>query len=83
MWAVQGLINGSMMFNIPLLPDEVLSYIDEFFDYLVVGAGILANYTPFTYLMTLLGIVISVDGAIAIYHFVMWVLRKIPALAID
>lgn len=64
--------------NIPDLPAEAMNYINQFFDYLVMGAGILANYTPFTYLMILFGVVLAVDVGIMLYHFVMWVIRKIP-----
>lgn len=64
--------------NLPQFPDSAMSYIDKFVEYLEIGAGILANYTPFAYLMTLLGIVVAVDVGIAIYHLVMWIIRKFP-----
>lgn len=64
--------------NIPPMPEEALDYINQFFDYLTMGAGILANYTPFGYLMILLGVIIAVDIGILLYHFVMWIIRKIP-----
>lgn len=64
--------------NIPDMPVEALNYIDQFFGYLTTGAGILANYTPFTYLMILFGVLLAVDAGILIYHFVMWIIRKIP-----
>lgn len=64
--------------NIPQMPEEAMEYITQFFDYLVMGAGILANYAPFGYLMILFGVLIAVDIGIMLYHFVMWIIRKIP-----
>lgn len=64
--------------NIPDMPPEAMEYITQFFDYLTMGAGLLANWTPFAYLMVLLGVIIAVDVGILLYHFVMWIIRKIP-----
>ena len=69
--------------NIPEMPDEVLTYIDMAFDTISAGAGILANYTPLTYLLVLFGIILVMDVAIALYHFVMWVIKKIPFLGME
>ena len=69
--------------NIPDLPQTALDYVNQFFDYMVMGAGILANYTPFTYLMSVFGILLAVDVGILLYHFVMWVIRKIPMLGMS
>lgn len=64
--------------NIPPMPEEALTYVDQFFSYLTMGAGILANYTPFSYIMILLGVILAVDAGIMLYHFVMWIIKKIP-----
>lgn len=69
--------------SIPDLPAEALNYISQFFDYLEAGAGIFANYSPFGYVMTLFGVVLAVDVGIKLYHFIMWVLKKIPVLGIE
>lgn len=68
----------TMAIDIPPMPDEAMTYVTQFFDYLTMGAGILANYSPFSYLMVLLGVIIAVDVGILLYHFVMWIIRKIP-----
>ena len=36
-------LNVLLVFQIPKMPAEVTGYIEQFFDYLVAGAGILAN----------------------------------------
>lgn len=72
-----------LIFKIPQLPSQVTSYVDTLFGYLETGASILSNYTPLTYLLTLFGIFVAVDAAILIYHFVMWIIRKIPMLGMS
>lgn len=69
--------------SIPPMPEQAMSYINDFFSYLTMGAGILANYTPFAYLMILLGVIISVDIGIMLYHFVMWIIKKIPMAGVS
>lgn len=69
--------------KIPPMPEQASQYIEQFFDYIEMGAGILANYTPLGYLLTLFGVVIAVDIGIKLYHFVMWIIRKIPMAGIS
>lgn len=81
--AIYKILDTLLILNIPSLPANVQGYIDTMFDYLVAGAGILANYTPFGYLLVLFGVLLAVDAGIMIYHFVMWIIRKIPVLGIQ
>lgn len=69
--------------HIPQLPDELHSFISDFMEYLQTGLQILAVYTHLEYLLVLIGIVVLIDAAMLIYHFVMWVLKKIPMLGIE
>lgn len=80
---IYNLLNTMLVFEIPKLPAEVQGNIDTMFDYLVSGASILANYTPLSYLMTLFGIILAIDVGINIYHFVMWILKKIPMIGVS
>lgn len=50
---------------------------------MVTGAGILANYTPLGYFMILFGVILAIDAGLVIYHFVMWIIRKIPMVGIS
>lgn len=81
--AIYNIMDFMLFFNIPKLPEQVEPYIDTMFDYLVAGAGILANYTPLDYLLILFSVLLAVDAAILIYHFVMWILKKIPMLSMS
>lgn len=80
---LKNILSTLLVFEIPKMPAEVQGYIDNFFGYLEMGAGILANYTPLDYLLTLFGIILAIDAAILVYHFVMWIIRKIPMLGMS
>lgn len=77
------ILNILLVFEIPMLPQEVYGYFDTFFTYLESGASVLANYVPLSYLLTLFGIIVAIDGGILLYKFVMWILKKIPMLGIE
>lgn len=77
------LLDILLFFEIPNLPTDVNTYLDMMFEYLVTGASIFANYAPLDYLLTLFGIIVAVDVGIIVYHFVMWILKKIPMLGIE
>lgn len=81
--AIYGIMSTLMVLDIPDLPQEVHNYIDTAFDYIVAGAGIVANYTPLDYLMILFGVLLAIDAGILIYHLVMWIIRKIPMLGMS
>lgn len=81
--ALYNVLNILLILNIPQLPDTVTGYLNDFFDYLVSGASILANYTPLGYLLTLFGVLVAVDVGLNIYRFVMWIIKKIPMLGIS
>ena len=69
--------------NIPVLPDSVSTFMTDALSYIKTGLQLLAVYTNLEYLLILFGLIIAIDVGIAVYHFVMWVLRKIPMLGIS
>ena len=69
--------------DLPELPSSVTDVIEMSFQYLQAGVGILANYTDITYLLSLFGIILAIDVGIKLYHFVMWIIKKIPMLGIE
>ncbi len=78
---VFGLLTAAI--HIPSLPDSVSDFMQQALGYIKTGLQLLAVYTNLEYLLVLFGIIIAIDVGIAIYHFVMWVLRKIPMLGIS
>lgn len=83
MHLLYSVLDNLLILNIPSLPTSALEYITTLFDYLVVGAGLLNNYLPLGYFLVLFGVLLAVDAGIMIYHFVMWILRKIPVASIS
>lgn len=69
--------------NIPQIPEDIYSYIDTAVRYIGTGLKIVAVYTPLQYMLTLFGIVIAIEVGLKIYHFVMWVIKKIPMLGVS
>lgn len=83
MEGVYFILDNLFFFEIPNLPPEVYDYVSQMFDYLTLGAGILANYTPLAYMIALFAILLVVDAAVIVYHLVMWVIKKIPLLGME
>lgn len=71
------------LIDIPDLPAEVSTYVNDFLGYLGTGIALLSNYCHLSYLLVLFGLVVAVDVGISLYKFVMWVLKKIPMLGIE
>lgn len=69
--------------SIPGIPDGVKEIIATALDYITSGVGILAQFFDMNYLLGLFSIVIIIEGAVLVYKFVMWVLKKIPMLGIE
>lgn len=81
--SIYNIMDILLVLEIPDLPTEVYGYIEQAFEYIVAGAGIVANYTPLPYLMVLFTTLLAIDAGIIIYHFVMWIVRKIPMLGVN
>ena len=69
--------------NIPPLPDNVDIIMQDCLEYMQNGIYILNNYMNLSYILVLFSIILVIDVAIHIYHFVMWILKKIPMLGIS
>lgn len=70
--------------NIPQIPEDVLSQVNSTIDTIIVrGAELLDLFVPFNIAKVLLLIVLAIEAGIEIYHFVMWVIRKIPMAGIS
>lgn len=77
------ILENLFVFQLPQLPDGVMDVLTEMFDYIASACGIVANYTDLGYLLVLFGVILAIDMGIGVYHFVMWVIRKIPVLGIE
>ena len=73
----------SLPIDLPSMPENVSQILSSTLEYVKTGLALLANWTDLGYLLILFGVVVLVDAGVHIYNFVMWVLRKIPALGIN
>lgn len=65
--------------NIPQIPADVLAQVNSTIDTIIErGAELLDLFVPFNIAKVLLLIVLAIEAGVEIYHFVMWVIRKIP-----
>ena len=68
--------------NLPQLPDEVISIIDQLFDILSGSMGLLSIFMDMEMLKILLPILLVVINFDEAYKLTMFILRKIPFLGI-
>lgn len=65
--------------NIPQIPEDVLLQVNNTIDTIIErGSELIDLVMPYNIAKVLLLIVIGIELAIKVYHFVMWVIRKIP-----
>lgn len=65
--------------NIPQIPSDILSQVNSTIDTIIQrGAELLDLFIPFNIAKVLLLIVLAIEAGVEIYHFIMWVIRKIP-----
>lgn len=69
--------------TIPKMPSEIFTSLEHFVDYVTASMGIVAAYCDLSYVMFLFKTIISIDLTIMAYRFIMWVLKKIPFIAIS
>lgn len=69
--------------DIPSIPETVFNGITDFTEFIVSGVSVLGNYIDLQIASILFSIVLSIDIGLALYHFVMWVIKKIPFFGIS
>ncbi len=68
--------------KVPSMPQEVIDVVGTVFDYMSDGMSIVGNFVHLPYLLTLFSLVVMFDTFLYVYHFVLWLLKKIPLLNI-
>lgn len=70
--------------HIPRIPEEIYTSVNTNIEYMIMRASEMIDLViPYSVAKVLVGIVISIELGVHIYHFVMWVLKKIPMLGIS
>lgn len=76
--AIYSVIDTLLVFKIPGYNAEMASYVATGLQYINAGVSVVANYVNLSYILHLLSMIISIDICINLYHFIMWVIRKLP-----
>lgn len=72
------------LFNIPQINAETLQLVNnQITEIIEIGAGFANLLLPMNIVKVFLEIVILVEVGIDLYHFVMWVIKKIPIASIS
>ena len=69
--------------NLPQVPSNIQTVIDQFFEYLRSGMGFVYLFFDMSLVKILLPLLIAVINFDKVYKLVMFVLRKIPFLGVD
>lgn len=69
--------------EIPELPAEAASVMSAAAVKLSEGAGILAAFCHYSYIISLVTIIIVIDLALLVWKFIRWILQKIPMVAME
>lgn len=82
---ILSVLDALLIFELPSLPQSVLDVAGSVGGYLSNGVGLLAAFlgpTCLNVLSVLLGLVVALNAAYALYSLVFWVLRKVPMLSV-
>lgn len=70
--------------NIPHIPANILTSVNDTIDLIIDrSAEMIDLVLPYNIAVVLLGIVIAIELGVHVYHFIMWVLKKIPMVGIE
>ena len=79
--AVLKLVFG-LLPNIPQLPNGLMTSLNNVFNIIFDNVGLLGIFVRINTIKTLVPLVVVVVNFDRIYHFIMWVIKKLP-LSID
>ena len=68
--------------NLPQFPEEVSSTISNFFNFIFDNAGLLTFFVRIDTIRVVIPVLLILLNFEHIYHFVIWILKKIPVLNI-
>lgn len=72
-----------LVFDLPELPDSVVTIANSVIEYVSTGISILASFVGSTcmgVIALLLTLVVAMNAAYFLYSLVFWIIRKIPML---
>lgn len=75
---VYNIFNTFVNVDIPLLPEDVYTFLDTAVGYIETGSAILSNFFPMQLLLSYLGIMVVVEAAVLVVQILVWIYTKIP-----
>lgn len=69
--------------DIPALPNEVPTIINTAIGYISDGLGLAAYLMHWSYIRSLIIASLAIEGAMLLYKFILWILKKIPMAAVE
>ena len=70
--------------KIPQIPEDTVQSVSGTIDTIITqGSELIDLVIPVSVVKPLLLIVIGIEVAIPVYHFIMWVIKKIPMLGVS
>lgn len=70
------------LFDFPVVPENLTKLINQLFEYIRAGTGILNFFVPFSVIRPAIDVFLAVWAIEHAYQLVLWVLRKVPLLGI-
>lgn len=70
------------LFDFPVVPAELTMLVNQLFEYIQAGTGILNFFVPFSVIRPAIDVFLAVWAIEHGYELVLWVLRKVPLLGI-
>ena len=80
LWLLDHLLDGLQLMQ---LPSDVMTVFATLTAYLIEGMRVVCAYIHVPYIFALLTAVIALNGFINVWHFLLFVLRKIPFVHIS
>lgn len=69
--------------QIPMIPENAITVIDEYATYLGTGFAVLNNYCNLPYIFALFAYILVVDLTLDLVNFILWICKKIPLLGVS
>lgn len=79
-WVLTPIISA---LDFPAVPAELAQIVDQVFDYMKAGMGIINFFCPLNLVAPALVVFLAVFAAYHVYSVTLWVLKKIPVLGIE
>lgn len=77
------LLSGLLVFNLPELPQSIVTLMDEVTEYIIIGLQVIKSFigsTAMGVFAVMLTLVVAMNLAYLTWSIVFWVIRKIPML---